>query len=148
MQKGDWQLRLMAYLDDELSPVDRKAFEEEMARNQEIRREMEKLQTVKDMTTRIAFTDLEEADWKHYWRGIYNRTEQTVGWVLLSAGAIILSVYGLYHFLQDLWLDTSIPFVIRAGLFAFLAGLAILLVSVARHRFHTAKNDPYRGVIR
>ncbi len=148
MQKGDWQLRLMAYLDDELSPSDRAAFEEEMARNQEIRAEMEKLKTVKDMTKRIAFADLEDADWKQYWRGIYNRTEQTVGWVLLSAGAVILSVYGLYHILQDVWLDTSIPFVIRAGLFAFLAGLAILIVSVARHRFHTAKNDPYRGVTR
>lgn len=148
MQPSEWQLRLMAYLDDELAPEDRNAFEEEMAQNEEIHEEMRKLQMVKDMTSRIAFADLEEADWKDYWRGIYNRSEQTVGWVLLSAGATILSVYGLYHFMQELWLDTSIPFVIRAGLFAFLAGIAILLVSVARHRLHVSKNDPYRGVTR
>ena len=148
MQHAEWKLKLMAYLDGELSAEERAAFEREIEASAEIREELEELKRVKDMTTRIAFVDLEDADWTRYWRGIYNRTEQAAGWILLSLGTVILTVYGLYHFLQALWRDTTTPLLVRFGEFALVAGLAILLVSVLRHRLHSGKNDPYRGVRR
>lgn len=49
MKTEDWKAKMMDYLYDELNPEDRKAFEEELAQNQELKDELEAFQSGKEI---------------------------------------------------------------------------------------------------
>lgn len=49
MKTEDWKAKMMDYLYDELNPEERKAFEEEMAQNPELKEELEAFQSDKKM---------------------------------------------------------------------------------------------------
>ena len=148
MKCDEFPLKSMAYLDDEMEPGDREAFEYHVAMCDRCRAELEKLRRVKEMTGRIKMVDVEEQRWETYWAQIYNRLERMLGWILLSIGAIITFSYGLFTAMKDLLYDSSVPVLLRFGIFALVIGLVILLVSVARQRFFAWKRDPYREVRR
>ncbi|MGM0579052.1 MAG: anti-sigma factor family protein [Bacteroidota bacterium] len=49
MKTEDWKAKMMDYLYDELNPEERKAFEEELAQNQELKEELEAFQSDKEI---------------------------------------------------------------------------------------------------
>ncbi|WMN11553.1 hypothetical protein QYS49_38830 [Marivirga salinae] len=49
MKTEDWKAKMMDYLYDELNPEDRKAFEEELAQNPELKEELEAFQSGKEI---------------------------------------------------------------------------------------------------
>lgn len=49
MKTEDWKAKMMDYLYDELNSNERKAFEEELARNQELKDELEAFQSGKEI---------------------------------------------------------------------------------------------------
>ena len=49
MKTEDWKSQMMDYLYDELNPEDRKAFEEELSRNSDLKEELEAFQSGKEM---------------------------------------------------------------------------------------------------
>lgn len=49
MKTEDWTAKLMDYLYDELNPAEKKAFEDELARNPELREELNSFRTSKDV---------------------------------------------------------------------------------------------------
>ncbi len=148
MKCGDFPLKSMAYIDDEMTRGEKSEFEKHVAECARCAAELEKLRRVKKMTGRIRMADLEDQEWDRYWGGIYNRVERFLGWILLSVGAIITISWGMFHALRELLADPTVPLVVRFAIFGVVVGLAILFVSVARQRYFAWKSDPYREVKR
>ena len=86
--------------------------------------------------------------WDHYWHSVYNRIERGLGWILVSLGAIVLLSYGVWHAVEEIWADTSMPVFLKLAIFAVGAGAVVLLVSIAREKLFTHRHDPYKGVER
>lgn len=84
--------------------------------------------------------------WKIYWSSVYNRLERRVGWIFLSIGAIILLFFGGYKLAEDLMASASIPLILKIGILALLAGLAVLLVSLGREQIFVRKRERYREI--
>jgi anti-sigma factor RsiW len=145
---GDWTPYVSAYLDDELEPAERKAFEEELACNPRLQDELEEMQSMKSLVGNMRLRELPDGAYDHYRERIYNRLERRVGWILLSIGAMVLVGYGLYGLVVFLVTDGELAWWIRAAIGAACLGLAILLVSVIRERVFVWKKDPYREVKR
>ena len=144
----DWKPYVSAYLDDELEPVERCAFEEELARDPRLREEVKEMQNMKGLMSGMRLRELPDGAWDDYRRRTYNRLERRVGWILLSIGAMVLIGYGLYELVVFLVSDGDLAWWIRTAIGAACVGLAVLLVSVIRERIFVWKRDPYREVER
>ncbi|MBN1322043.1 MAG: hypothetical protein JXA87_14525 [Thermoleophilia bacterium] len=144
----DWTPYVSAYLDDELEPQERRAFEEELRRDTRLREEVEEMRDMKSLVSGMRLRDLPDGAWDHYRERTYNRLERRVGWIFLSVGAMVLVGYGLYELVVFLVSDGELAWWIRAAIGAACVGLAILLVSVIRERVFVWKRDPYREVER
>jgi anti-sigma factor RsiW len=144
----DWSPYVSAYLDDELEPAERRAFEEELARDPGLRKEVEEVQRMKSVVGGMRLRELPDDAWDHYRERIYNRLERKVGWILLSIGAAVLVGYGLYELVVFLVSAAELAWWIRAAIGAVCLGLAVLLISVIRERIFVWKRDPYKEVER
>ena len=139
---------MMAALDDELSGADRQEWEALLAGDDELRREWERLNRVKEVTHTMSYRKPPEEVWERYWESVYNQAERGVGWLLASIGAVVLAGYGIWEFVAELFADTSLPPVIKYAVFALLLGGAILLFSVIREKLFTRRRDAYKEVQR
>jgi len=144
----DWTPYVSAYLDDELEPEERRAFEEHLAHDAGLREEVEAMRTMKSLMSGMRLRELPDRAWDDYRKRTYNRLERRVGWILLSIGAMVLVGYGLYELVVFLVADAELAWWIRAAIGAACVGFAILLVSVIRERIFVWKRDPYREVER
>lgn len=140
--------RISGYLDGELDPEERAAFEEELARSPELRRELEAFRATKEVTDAVQLIEFPDAVWDRYWESTYNRLERQLGWIVLSIGAMIVLGFAGYNVVMSLVHDTETPVIVRLGIGLLCVGGAILFISVLRERIFTRKTDPYRGVRR
>jgi anti-sigma factor RsiW len=144
----DWTPYVSAYLDDELEPEERRAFEGQLAHDAGLREEVEAMRAMKSVMSGMRLRELPDRAWDDYRKRTYNRLERRVGWILLSIGAMVLVGYGLYELVVFLVADAELAWWIRAAIGAACVGFAILLVSVIRERIFVWKRDPYREVER
>ncbi len=86
--------------------------------------------------------------WDDYWTSVYNRLERGLGWILVSAGALVLFAYGAWHWLEAVLADSGMPGPVKIAIFALVVGGAILFVSVVREKLLLRRRDPYREVQR
>jgi len=112
------------------------------------RRKHEELLRLKEVTDSVRFKDLSGEVWAGYWKSIYRRVERGLGWILLSAGAIILISFGLYESLSQFLADPEVSLLVKIGVSALGFGFIILLVSVIRERIFAYRRDRYREVQR
>lgn len=139
---------MMAYLDDELNDEQRRAFEEHLASCAECAKDLKEFRRLKEMTDGVALVEPEDRLWQQYWDGVYNRMERGIGWILFSAAAIILVIYGGFRLIESIIQDPAVGVLMKAGLLTLLGGLAILLVSVLRERLYFWSRDRYKDVRR
>jgi hypothetical protein len=139
---------MMAYLDDELDSEQKQVFEEHLASCAVCRGELEEFKRLNRITDEVKFVEPEERIWRQYWSGVYNRIERGVGWILFSISAILLLIYGGFKAIEELIKDPTVDIILKAGLLALIAGLAILFVSVLRERLYFWKKDRYKDVRR
>lgn len=144
----DWKIRISGYLDGELDPEERRAFEEEVARNPELAREFEETRAMKEVTDAMQLREFPDKVWERYWEGTYNRLERRVGWILFSIGAMVLLAAGLYEAAVALFRDSVEPLWLKLAVGVFCAGAAVLFVSVLRERLFLRRRDPYREIQR
>jgi anti-sigma factor RsiW len=144
----DWTPYVSAYLDEELGPEERRAFEEELARDPRLHEEVRAMLEMKNLIGGMRLRELPDGAWDSYRERTYNRLERRVGWILLSIGAMVLVGYGLYELVVFLVSNAELAWWIRAAIGAACAGLAVLLVSVIRERIFVWKRDPYKEVKR
>ncbi len=144
----DYKDIMMGYLDNELSNEQRRQFEEHLTGCSECKAELKEFRKLKAITDEVTLVEPEDKIWQDYWSGVYNRIERSVGWVVFSVSAILLVIYGGFKLIEEIITDASVGVLLKAGLLALIAGLAILLVSVFRERLHFWQKDRYRNVRR
>ncbi len=144
----DYKDLMMGYLDNELSDEQRRQFEEHLAGCSECKDELKEFRKLKAITDEVTLVEPEDRIWQDYWDGIYNRIERGVGWIVFSVAAILLTIYGGFKLIEELIKDATIGMLLKAGLLALIAGLAILFVSVLRERLHFWQKDRYKDVRR
>jgi len=139
---------MMAALDGELGPDERGELDRLLAADDALRVEWERMSRVKEVTGSMAYRKLPDEVWDRYWETVYNKAERGVGWVLLSIGSLVLFGYGTWKWLEAVFAETDLPFMIKISLFAVLLGGFVLLFSVIREKWFTRKRDPYKEVQR
>jgi hypothetical protein len=143
---------LMAAVDDELSPEERRDLDALVARSADVRRELERMTRVKDVTISMTWKEPAVETWDRYWNNVYNRTERKIAWLLVLAGALVLSGWALWeavpHLFSAIWNNATMPMPVRVAAVALILGLLLLVVSVIREQLTVRRNDPYKGVSR
>jgi len=139
---------MMASLDDEISPDDEKILSDYLEQNPEMKREYEQLKNLKKMTSEHKLKEPNPEFWDHYKQSIYTRIERSIGWILLSIGAIILIFYGVWNALSEMISDPAIAWWVKAAILSLAAGAIILLVSLVREKIFLNKHERYKDVIR
>jgi predicted anti-sigma-YlaC factor YlaD len=144
----DYKDLMMGYLDNELSNEQRRQFEEHLSGCSECKKELKEFRKLKAITDEVTLVEPEDRIWQDYWSGVYNRIERSVGWIVFSIAAILLTIYGGFKLIEEMIKDPNIETMLKVGLLALIAGLAILFVSVLRERFYFWKRDRYKDVRR
>ena len=139
---------MMGYLDNELSDEQRQRFEEHLAGCGECASELEEFKKLKAITDEVTLVEPEDRMWQEYWGSIYNRIERGVGWIIFSIAGILLVIYGGFKIIEELIKDPTVGMILKIGLLALIAGIAILFVSVLRERLYFWKKDRYKDVRR
>lgn len=139
---------MMAALDGEISSEEREKLDRALAADESLRAEWNRMRTLKEVTGEMAFREPPEEVWGEYWTSVYNRFERGVGWILVSIGTIVVGTYGIWKWLEVLWVEAELPLVVRLGLLAGAAGLLVVAVSVVREKLFTRARDPYREIQR
>lgn len=149
-QPGEQQLHewMMAALDGECSAADRQALDAAMAGNEQLQREWNTLQQLKELTGTMSMRKPPDEVWQSYWESVYARLERGFAWVLVSLGTVVLLAWGIWQAVQAITADTDLPGLIKLALAAMFIGLAALLVSVVREKLFVRKNDPYKDIQR
>jgi predicted anti-sigma-YlaC factor YlaD len=144
----DYKNVMMGYLDNELESEQKKAFEEHLASCPECKSELQEFKHLKQITDEVSLVEPEDKIWEQYWSSIYNRIERNAGWIVFSLAAILLLIYGGFKAIEEIIKDPTVDIVLKTGLLALIAGLAILLVSVLREKLYFRKKDRYKDVRR
>jgi predicted anti-sigma-YlaC factor YlaD len=139
---------LMGYLDEELTALEAVRIEQHLEECHDCTTDLEDFRKLKEVTRNMRVVTPDDKYWDEYWSNIYNRLERRVGWILLSLGSIILSAYGLYWVISEIFLGKNVPLVIQIGVAALVLGFCTLLVSVLRERFFLSKSDRYERIKR
>jgi hypothetical protein len=146
MKCDEVKILLSALLDNELDPEQKKAVADHLANCDECRREYAKMMKLKEVTDTMRYIDLPDRLWAGYWQGIYNRIERGFGWIFLSLGAIILLSFGAWQLLNEFFLDSRPPIILKIGLGALILGIIVLTVSAVRERIFSRAHDRYEEV--
>ncbi len=139
---------MMAYLDNEIDDEQKRAFEEHLASCTQCTQELKEFEKLKQLTDGVTLAEPEDRIWQQYWGNVYNRVERSMGWILFSVAAILLTIYGGFKLIEEIIKDQTVGGLLKVALLVLIAGLAILFVSVLRERFYFWKKDRYRDVRR
>jgi anti-sigma factor RsiW len=139
---------LSAYVDGELDPDQVTRIEAHLADNEQTRREVEKLRRLKNVTGALRLKDPPPEQWEAFWRGVYNRAERSVGWILLCVGLVVIGAWGLTEVILALAKTATLPFYVKGGIFVMAAGTLVLLISAIRERVYKRNRTRYKDVIR
>jgi ferric-dicitrate binding protein FerR (iron transport regulator) len=139
---------MMAALDGEIDDEGRRELDAALAADPDLRAEWDSLGRTKQATARVALRSPPEEVWDGYWNSVYNRTERGIAWILITVGAAVLVGWGAWAALDALLQDTVLPTFLKFAILVLVAGGALLLLSVIREKWFTARRDPYKGVQR
>jgi anti-sigma factor RsiW len=137
------RILLTGYADGELDGADRARVEEALARDPELRRELEEIRRMKEATLGLvdARTD---AELDAFWGAVYNRMERRTAWALLLFGVAGVVGAGSYLFFTHSWPHWSVKLAAACG----LLGTLLLLASVWRERLRAGRHDRYAREVR
>ncbi len=139
---------MMAALDGELTGNERPEWETLLRQDSALRAEWERMSQLKEVTDTMELNSPPDEVWDEYQTGVFQRLERGIGWILLSTGATVLLTWGAWEWVQALMADNELPGFVRWAILALVAGLVVLLVSVARERLFVHKREPYKDVVR
>ena len=148
MNCNEYKDLLTAYLDNELSDEQKAGLEKHLQTCQSCKVELDEFRKLISITDEITLMEPEDKLWESYWSGTYNRCERGIGWILFGIASIALMIYCGFKFVEAIVEDPTIGVMLKIGILAMIAGLAILFVSVLREKLFFWKNDRYKDVRR
>jgi len=139
---------LSAYVDGELDRENVARVEAHLEENEASRLEVNRLRQFNKMADSLRLREAPPEEWEGFWKSFRNRSERSLGWVLLTFGVAIIGIWSLYNLLVALIGADSFPLYVKGGIFAAAAGILILIFSVVRERIHKRSRTRYKDVIR
>ena len=143
MNCDEFKTLMMGYVDGELGPEQRARLEKHLASCESCTRDLAEFQSLNKELSTMAFKDPSDEQLERYWRGVYNRLERGLGWILFSVGAIILLCYGGFALVEAVMADPSVGLVLKVGVLALVFGVVVLFVSLLRERLTVRRVDRY-----
>jgi hypothetical protein len=144
----EMSLNIMALLDEELSEDKIGDVKKHLEICDKCSDEYASIKKVKEVTSKMKFKKLPEFYWDDYWKHIYNRIERGLSWIFLSLGAIIILCFASWEFFDKLIADQHIHPLLKVGIFIFIIGIIILIVSILREKMMVRRIDKYREIER
>lgn len=138
---------LSAYVDGELEGGDLARVEAHLAASAEARAEVERLRAFVRATAGLRLREAPPEDWEAFWSSAYNRSERSLGWVLLVSGVVVAGGWALLEAARAI-LAADLPLPVKLALAAGAAGVTVLLFSVLRERLFTRKRTRYDDIVR
>lgn len=136
----EFEVLMCGYLDGELDPQQRERFELMLHECPSRREELESMRHLCAGATAVyAGVRVPDAEWDGFLNNVYNRMERRAGWVLLLIGLLALLLFGAVEFVREPWGSALLKIAVAAP----LVGIAVLFISVLRHRMHAIKTDRY-----
>ena len=139
---------LSAYVDGELEPADVARVEAHLAEDEQSRREVEKLRRLKAVTGAMRLKEPPAEEWEVFWKSVYNRSERSLGWILLCLGIVVIGAWGATEALTALLKTDELPLLVRGSVLVLSAGILVLLISAVRERIFRRSRTRYKDVIR
>ena len=139
---------MMAALDDEIDTEGRRELDEGLAGDASLRKEWESMERVKEVASGMTLAEPPTEIFDEYWEDVVRRNERKFGWVVLSAGAVLVGGWAIFEFLRSIVSDPTMPILAKIGLLLLSLGGAIVTVSVVREKLFLRRRDPYREVRR
>lgn len=139
---------MMAVIDGEASPEEELEFLTWLKHDRDLHIEFNELKSYKEATMKTRLTEPGGALWDSYWMNTYTRFERGLGWILFSAGAILLLLFGAYELTREWLADPGLPLWVKTAGILLGAGSVILLVSVIREKLFLHKNERYKDIKR
>lgn len=133
---------LSGYLDGELTQGDRQRVEVHIDACPSCQRVYDDLSELQDQVGQLKLDRMSPSEWSSIMSNVPIKGSRSIGWILLIAGSVIISVYGMWEFATD---DT-VPALVKTSLFAIYLGLAFLLISVGWQRLVERKTDKYKDI--
>lgn len=130
---------MSGYLDGELDDADRRAFEERLESDPELRRELGEMRQLVSAASDINVPDPPEDVWDSFLDDVYNRLERRVGWLFIIVGMVALTTWAVYLFVVIPWASALTKILCAVP----VVGLTVLFLSVLRERMFIAKTDRY-----
>ena len=137
---------ISSYFDSELDEEQKKLVNEHIRQCSECRKEFEEMGKFEEVMGKMELKQPSKEVWKVYWLSVYNRLERSIGWIFLSIGAMILLFFGGYKIVEGIIQDANTPLFLKIGILAFMAGIVVLLVSLAREQLFVRKRERYKEI--
>jgi anti-sigma factor RsiW len=139
MSDPEIQILLMGYVDGELDDAQRARVEHALADDAELRRELEEMRRLKDLTRAVRPDAESDEELSRFWGDVYNRLERNTAWMLLLFGFSGIIAAGCYLFFTHPWPHWSIKVAGACG----AVGTFLLLWSLWRERRRVLPHDRY-----
>jgi ferric-dicitrate binding protein FerR (iron transport regulator) len=139
---------MMAALDNECSPAERRELEQALQQNPALQSEWRELQRVKEVSTMMSVRKPPEEVWSSYWAQVYARNERKVAWLLISIGAVVLLSWGLWQTILNVLGEMGLPDFIKVAIGILSLGVVVLAVSVVREKLFVNKHERYKDIER
>ena len=136
------------HFENKLSEDEEKVFFHLINNNSELKKEFEEQKRVKEVLSNMMLKNPSQEIWDGYWLGIYNRIERGLAWIIISIGAVLFLGFSVIKFIETLYLDSTVPVIMKIGIYAISFGLVILVVSLLRERIFSLKHDKYKEIQR
>lgn len=137
------QLLAMSYADGEMGDAERKAFEERLAAEPDLSREVAQYLSLSVMARKLAPPEPMDYEWQRIASDPLHRAGSGLGWLLLTISAIGLSLWAMLEILRS-----DLDLAPKSLVLALMMGSAILLFVTGRARLRTLPYDRYTGVER
>ena len=138
---------LSGFVDGELDPADEERVRAHLEGDAAARRQVEELQRLNKVTGHLRLKPAPDEEWEGFWDRVYNRAERSLGWLLLTLGAVVLGAYVLVQVVVAV-VSAVLPLLVKLAIFVLGAGLILLLLSVVRERWHARRHTRYKDVKR
>ena len=139
---------LSAYVDGELDAQNVARVEAHLDEDKASRLEVDRLRKFNQVTSSLRLKEAPPEEWEGFWKSFRNRSERSIGWILLTLGVAIIGIWSLFNLLMALVGTDALPLYVKGGIFAAAAGILILLFSVVRERIHKRSRTRYKNIIR
>jgi uncharacterized membrane protein len=140
------QALMMAALDGEITKAENSELQILLNRFPDLRVEYQSFTKLREVTKTMKLKEPDSDIWQTYWYNVYNRLERGLAWFIFTVGAAVVLAYSFGQVLFDLWKNSSLPLILKIGIFGLILGVILLLLSILREKLFLRKHERYKEI--